>query len=60
VAGEHDADQVRMAFLGFAKELSAIHAGHSHVGHDDVESVLGEEGERFFSALHELGLELVP
>ena len=59
LAGQHDARRGGEVALDVAQQLGAVHAGHAHVGDDDVrgrllhrfERLLAAEGEGHFPAL---------
>ena len=59
LAGQHDAGGGREVTLNVAQQFGAVHAGHAHVGDDDVrgrllhcfQRLLAAEGEGHFPTL---------
>ena len=59
MARQHDPDDPRMPFDEPLEQGHAVHTGHSHVGHDDVDALTLEKLERRHGAPDEVHVPLV-
>ena len=51
---------LRMALHHLGEQLRPVHAGHHHVGDDDIHAVRGHEIERHLPVVHEIHFPFVP